>query len=106
MRRKPKERRKKQGQRQDGKRPISEVIGKRFEIDADKIRGGSRVEICGRGRVELGGLKKIDSYSDTCVRVLADEGILSVRGERLECVFYRRGEVAVEGRIDSVSYEV
>lgn len=86
------------------KRPILETFGKRFEIDADMIRGGDWVEIRGRSRVEIGGVKKIKSYSDTCVVLLLDCETLAVCGSRLECVFYRRGEAAVEGHIDSVSF--
>ena len=86
------------------KHPLLEAIGKRFEIDADMISGGNRVEIRGRSRVEIGGVKKIKSYSDTCVVLLMDHGTLCVCGCRLECVFYRRGEAAVEGHINSVSF--
>lgn len=86
------------------KQPLWERIGKHFEIDADMISGGERVEIRGRSRVEVGGVKKIRSYSETAVVLLLERGTLSVYGQRLECVFYRRGEAAVEGHIDSVSF--
>lgn len=98
------------GERQNGKRegqrrqPFAEMIGKRLEIDADMIRGGSLVEIRGRSRVEIGGVRKIASYSTECVVLAMSKGTVSVCGERLECIFYRCGEAAVEGKICSVCF--
>ena len=83
---------------------FGERIGKRFEIDADMISGGERIEIRGRSRAEIGGVKKVRSYCDTEVVLAVSKGTVTVRGARLECVFYRRGEAAVEGCIDSVSF--
>ena len=85
-------------------RPFWEGMGKSLEIDADMIRGGSLVEIRGRSRVEIGGVKKIGSYSTECVVLIMNQGTLSVCGERLECIFYRHGEAAVEGKIRSVCF--
>ena len=86
------------------KRPFWEAMGSHLEIDADMICGGSIVEIRGQSRVEVGGVKKIGSYSTECVVLVMSKGTISVCGERLECIFYRRGEAAVEGKILSVSF--
>jgi sporulation protein YqfC len=86
------------------KRPFWESVGTKLEIDADMIRGGSLVEIRGRSRVEIGGVKKIGSYSTECVVLMMNQGSILVCGERLECIFYRRGEAAVEGKISSVCF--
>ncbi len=83
---------------------LKERFEKEFEIDADMMSGGGRVEIRGRTRVEVGGVKKIRSYSDTCVELLMDRGVLFINGRRLECVFYQRDAAAVEGLIDSVGF--
>lgn len=90
---------------QKKRRPFLEALGKRFEIDADMIRGGGCVEIRGRRRVEVGGVKKILSYADTCVQLQLSHSVLTVIGCRLECVFYRGEDVAVEGQINAVSFE-
>jgi len=86
------------------KRPFLETISKRFEVDADMIGNGVRVEIRGRGRVEIGGVRRILSYSDDAVVLALTCGKMTVKGEGLECVFYRRNEAAVEGRIDGVFF--
>ena len=82
-----------------------EALEKRFEIDADMMRGGERVEIRGRRRVEVEGVNKILSYSDECVRLQLARGSIRIEGCRLECVFYREKEAAVEGKINSVNFE-
>ncbi len=87
-----------------GKASLWERVGKHFEIDADMISGGGRVEIRGRSRVDVGGVKKIRSYTDTQVVLVMERGSLSVCGKRLECVLYQRGEAAVEGCIESVCF--
>lgn len=93
-----------EGKKEKEKRPFWEGMGRSLEIDADMIRGGSLVEIRGRNRVEIGGVKKIGSYSTECVVLVMSQGTLSVCGERLECIFYRHGEAAVEGKICSVCF--
>lgn len=95
---------KRQGKNAREKRSFWEAMGGHLEIDADMIRGGSVVEIRGRSRVEIGGVTKIGSYSTECVVLVMNQGHLSVCGERLECVFYRHGEAAVEGKISSVCF--
>ena len=83
---------------------FSELLGKQFEIDADLIGSGCRVEIRGHNRVEVSGVKRIGSYTETEVVLILDGDVLTVCGERLECVCYRRGAAAVEGKIRSVSF--
>ena len=79
-------------------------IGERFEVDADMIRRGEWIEIKGRNRVEINGVKKIGLYSDTCVRLILGKGSVTVKGCALTCVFYQRGAAAVEGTVESVSF--
>ena len=81
-----------------------EVLNKRLEIDGDMLCGGSLIEIKGRSRVEVGGVKKIVSYGTERVILAIHKGTVSVTGARLECIFYRRGEAAVEGQIHAVSF--
>ncbi len=89
-----------------GKRSdIWERIGKRFEVDADMIRCGERIEIRGQSRAEVSGVRRIVSYTDTRVVLLLNRGMVSVEGENLECVFYRRGEAGVEGKLRAVRFD-
>ena len=93
-------------QREAGeRRPFLENLSKRFEVDADMIGSGNRVEIRGRSRVEIGGVKKILSYTDDAVVLALANGTITVQGERLECVFYRQREAAVEGKIGGVFFD-
>ena len=87
-----------------GKESIREKVGKRLEIDAGMICGGALVEIRGRNRVEISGVKRIVSYTSERIELALVKEILSIAGQRLECIFYRSGEVAVEGKIQSVSF--
>ena len=87
-----------------GKKPFLARLGQRLEVDAEMIRRDEWIEIRGRSRVELGGVKKIVAYSETDVRVALKQGTVQVQGRMLECVLYRRGEVAVEGDIRSVCF--
>lgn len=84
--------------------PLFEKIEKRIELDADMMRSGEWIEIRGRNRAEIGGVRRILSYSDTCIQLTLKQGVLSVNGRDLECVLYRNCEVAIEGHIDTVSF--
>ncbi|MBR4872428.1 MAG: YabP/YqfC family sporulation protein [Clostridia bacterium] len=81
-----------------------ETVNKRLEIDGDMLCGGSLIEIKGRSRVEVGGVEKIVAYETEQVILALRKGTVSVTGARLECIFYRRGEAAVEGQIHAVSF--
>lgn len=88
----------------EGGKTFWESVNKRLEIDGDMLCGGSLIEIKGRSRVEVGGVEKIVSYKTEQVILALRRGTVSVLGERLECIFYRHGEAAVEGRIQAVSF--
>ena len=92
------------GKKDREKMPFLTRLGKRLEVDADMIRRDEWIEIRGRSRVELGGVKKIVGYSETDVRVALKQGTVQVLGRSLECVLYRRSEVAIEGEILSVCF--
>ena len=86
------------------KTSLSALIGERLEIDADTIAAGSLVEIRGRNRAEVSGVRKIASYTTERVVLVIRRGTVAVCGEGLTCVFYRSGEAAVEGNISSVCF--
>ena len=81
-----------------------EAVGKRLEVDADMLLGGSLVDIKGRSRAEVAGVRRIGSYTTERVVLVLHQGAVAIVGERLECIFYRHGEAAVEGRIASVCF--
>ena len=81
-----------------------ESVSKKLEIDGEMLCGGSLIEIKGRSRVEVGGVVKIVSSGTEQVILALRKGSVAVLGERLECIFYRSGDAAVEGRIHAVSF--
>lgn len=81
-----------------------ETIGKRLEMDLDAVGRGELIEIRGRSRVEIGGVREICGYSPERVCLAIRNGEVEVRGTGLVCVFYRRGAAAVEGHIQAVEF--
>ena len=81
-----------------------EAIGKRLEMDLDAVGRGEVIEIRGRSRVEIGGVREICGYSPECVCLAIKNGEIEVSGAELVCVFYRRGAAAVEGHIRAIEF--
>ncbi len=68
------------------------------------LAGGAFVEIRGRYRVKLGGVGRILCYSDTKLIFELGQEIVTVEGERLECVSFCYGTAIVAGHIGGVHY--
>ena len=86
------------------KRLFWERIDRALDVDADMLQSGIRIELRGRTGVVIEGVRKILSYTDERVDLRLADGSVSVMGERLICVFYRRGEAAVKGRIIGICF--
>ena len=74
------------------------------ELDFDAIRRGELIEIRGRTRVDVGGVREICEYSSEQIVLSVEKGGVKISGDRLTCIFYRRGAAAVEGKIRLVEF--
>lgn len=82
-----------------------ERMSKGLDIDCDMLCRGFCAELRGRNRVEICGVRRILTYTDTEVSFVTSEGIFTVSGKRLYCASYKRGAVIVEGCIISLCFD-
>ena len=81
-----------------------EAMTKGLDIDADMLCRGFSAELKGKNRAELCGIKRILVYTDTLVSFVTADGVFFVRGERLDCISFKRGAVIVEGNIMDMGF--
>lgn len=82
-----------------------ESVTKGLDIDADMICRGFCAELKGKNRAEIGGVRRILTYSDRLVSFVTADGIFSVCGARLDCISFKRGAVIVEGEISAMGFD-
>ena len=93
------------GRRSEKKKEARSVVApRRMDLDFDAIRRGELIEIRGRTRVDVGGVREICEYLPEQIVLTVEKGRVKITGERLTCVFYRRGAAAVEGKIRLVEF--
>lgn len=72
------------------------------------VMGGiHRLELDGRERLVVSGVEDVERFDETGIIMSTTAGILTITGERLHIgkLSLDGGELHVDGRIDSVSYE-
>ena len=69
--------------------------------------GGHRLELEGRERLVITGVEDVERFDETGVILSTSVGIVTVTGEGLHIgkLSLDGGELHVDGRIDSVTYE-
>ena len=92
-------------QPKDKKERLGELICKKLDMTPDLLPHGHRVDIRGGGTVTVSGCGNILLYTKNEIRVSLFDAELSVIGEDLLCVAYSAGEVVIEGKIKTVSFE-
>lgn len=70
-------------------------------------KGPHRLTMENRGRLSLTGVTEVDSFDDTAVILQTVQGTLVIRGQELQLKSLNLdgGQAAVDGVIDSLSYE-
>lgn len=68
---------------------------------------GHRVELDGRERLKVSGVEDVERFDETSIIMSTSGGTLIVSGENLHIgkLSLEGGELHVDGRIDSLSYE-
>lgn len=93
-------------QRAGGERAsVRERISRALEIPSDVFTGEVSVHVRGRNHVEISGSGVIREYTDEKISLRIRGGEICIRGRRLLCTAYRRGEVTITGQVRSVSFE-
>ena len=92
-------------QRENRRKSIGERFCDILDVTTDILPRGYKVEIRGRGAIRISGCGRILLYAPCEIRVALSDSVISVVGRDLVCVAYSAGEMAIEGRIDNVSYK-
>ena len=66
-----------------------------------------RLELEGRERLTISGVEDVERFDDTGIDMTTSAGVLTVTGEGLHIgqLSLEGGELHVDGRVDSISYE-
>ena len=77
------------------------------EYDAAMSAGAHRLELDGRERLTVSGVEDVERFDETGIVLSTSAGVLVITGEELHIgkLSLDGGELHVDGRIDSVSYE-
>lgn len=75
--------------------------------DYNYAAGAHRLELEGRERLTVTGVEDVERFDDTGIVMSTTAGVVTVTGEGLHIgqLSLEGGELHVDGRIDSVSYE-
>jgi len=78
-----------------------------MNYDVNTVPSGSRLELTGRERLVVSGVEDVERFDETGIVMSTSAGVLTVLGEDLHIdkLSLEGGELHVDGRIDSVSYE-
>ena len=73
-----------------------------LDVTKDAALGMPVVTAVGNCEVYVENFKSIAEYDCNTVKLLTKKGFLSIKGERLEILYYDEEEIAVRGRIISI----
>ena len=78
-----------------------------YELNAGRTAADHRLELLGREHLTVSGVEDVERFDENCIVMATCVGTLVVTGEDLHIgkLSLDGGELHVDGRIDSVSYE-
>ena len=85
-----------------GRKRRKETIVEALDVTKDAALGMPVVTAVGNCEVYVENFKSIAEYDCNTVKLLTKKGFLSIKGERLEILYYDEEEIAVRGRIMSI----
>ena len=83
---------------------LAEIISLITDIPADLLSGGMTLEMRGRNELLLCGCREIIEYSETKIRVVQANCVVSVIGRRLAMSSFSDGRIAVSGEVDALDF--
>ena len=89
------------GKRHDG---MLSTVAELFDLPADVVAGLPHLEMVGDRQLFIEHHAGILSYSDTCVDVNTERGVLRVRGTGLNLLAMTAEELRIGGRIEGVEW--
>ena len=87
------------------KAPLRERLCHALDIPPDVFPHQTHIDVRGRNCVTVKGCGRVTVYTDSEIRFAIADGEVCIRGERLCCCAYRKGEAVVDGCVRSVSFE-
>ncbi len=74
---------------------------------SEMATGAHRVEIAGRSKLTVSGVEDVERFDESCIVMSTAAGSLVIAGSELHIgkLSLDGGELHVDGKIDSVSYE-
>jgi sporulation protein YabP len=78
-----------------------------YAAETKALVGAHRMELDGRSRLSVTGVQDVESFDEETVVLVTVQGTMVVRGEglHLQMLSLESGQVTVEGRVDSMTYE-
>jgi len=75
-------------------------------VDKDIVLSSHNINITSRKNINITGVKKIDNFDENEFLIETNMGYLLIKGEGLEIIKLDtyQGDVAIKGKIDSLSY--
>ena len=85
-------------------RSLREKLEQDFDVPSDILCGGSMLEVRGKGNATVIGCRKILEYTPNVISLRMAKNILTITGERLVCLTYYAGQIAVRGEIQKIEF--
>lgn len=81
-------------------------LSRSFHLPEDVVKKSSIINILGDHSIRIENFKSIMDYKEDFVKIKAKNRIISIHGERLTIEYYNREEIKINGRMNSIFFEV
>ncbi len=86
-------------------RKFREYAADLFRLPKDVIMDMPRVSICGDKEIYVENHKGIVEYTDICIRIKMNDGIISIFGNKLRIITLETERMVINGDFERVEYE-
>lgn len=81
-------------------------LSRSLHLPEDVVKKSSIINILGNHSILIENFKSIMDYKEDFVKIKAKNRIISIHGERLTIEYYNREEIKINGRMNSIFFEV
>ncbi|MCM1467858.1 MAG: YabP/YqfC family sporulation protein [Alistipes sp.] len=81
-------------------------LSRSLHLPEDVVKKSSIINILGDHSILIENFKSIMDYKEDFVKIKAKNRIISIHGERLTIEYYNREEIKINGRMNSIFFEV